>query len=60
MSTRDLVDALVSGDSIAIETAFNNVMSDKVSSALDDYRVQVAQNMFMTPQEVEEVNSEEE
>lgn len=58
MSTRDLVDALVSGDSIAIETAFNDVMSDKVSSALDDYRIQVAQNMFTTPQEVEDNNEE--
>ena len=46
MPTRDLVDALISGDSIAIENTFNAVMSNKVSAALDGYRVQVAQSMF--------------
>ena len=56
MPTRDLVDALISGDSIAIENTFNSVMSDKVSAALDSYRVQVAQNMF-TAQEEQEVNA---
>ena len=51
MPTRDLVDALISGDSIAIENTFNSVMSDKVSAALDSYRVQVAQNMFAAQEE---------
>ena len=51
MSTRELVDALISGDSIAIENTFNTVMSDKVSNALDSYRVQVAQNMFGAQEE---------
>ena len=46
MSTRDLIDALIAGDSIAIENTFNSAMSDKVSAALDDYRIQVAQRMF--------------
>jgi len=44
--TRELVDALVAGDSIAIEDTFNAAMSQKVSAALDDYRVKVAQSMF--------------
>lgn len=59
MSTRDLIDALVSGDSIAIENNFSAVMTNKVSDALDDYRVQIAQNMFTTPVEVEEPTTEE-
>lgn len=46
MSTRELVDALIAGDSIAIEDTFGAAMSQKVSMALDDYRVQVAQRMF--------------
>lgn len=50
MSTRELVDALVAGDSIAIEDNFGAAMSQKISKALDDYRVQVAQKMF-TPKE---------
>ena len=48
--TRELVDALIAGDSIAIEDNFNTAMSQKISKALDDYRVQVAQKMF-TPKE---------
>lgn len=59
MSTRDLIDALVSGDSIAIENNFNTVMSDKVSDSLDDYRIQVAHNMFATPEESTDKNTEE-
>jgi hypothetical protein len=50
MNTRELVDALIAGDSIAIENTFNSAMSQKVSSALDDYRVEVAQNMFNEPE----------
>jgi hypothetical protein len=46
MNTRELVDALTSGDSIDIDNSFNSVMSQKISSALDNYRVQVAQNLF--------------
>ena len=53
MSTRDLVDALISGDSIAIENTFNATMSDKVSAALDSFRVQVAQSMFAQQAEEE-------
>lgn len=50
-TTRELIDALVSGDSVAIENTFNAVMSDKVSTALDTYRVDVAQKMFVAPQD---------
>lgn len=50
MTTRELVDALISGDSVAIDTTFDTVMTQKVSSALDDLRVSVATNMF-NPQE---------
>ena len=46
MSTRDLVDALISGDSIEIEHAFDATMAEKLLSSLDTYRVQVAQSMF--------------
>lgn len=53
MSTRDLVDALIAGDSLAIETTFHDVMTDKVTSALDNYRIQVAKNMF-NPQDEDE------
>lgn len=56
MSTRDLVDALVAGDSIAIENTFNTAMSEKISAALDDYRVKIAQNMFAVQDEDQSVD----
>jgi hypothetical protein len=46
MTTRDLIDALVSGDSIDIEDTFNNAMAERLSSALDTYKSEVAQRMF--------------
>jgi hypothetical protein len=61
--TRELVDALVAGDSIAIEDSFNTAMSQKISKALDDYRTQVAQQMFVKQEEQpnaeEDVNTEQ-
>jgi len=45
-NTRELVDALIAGDSVAIENTFSAAMSDKVSQALDSYRIQLAQSMF--------------
>lgn len=56
--TRELVDALISGDSIAIEDTFAAVMSQKVSKALDDYKVQVATTMFNPEEKVEDDNTE--
>lgn len=58
-NTRDLVDALISGDSLAIENSFNSVMSDKVSTALDSYRVGVAQNMFNQTEDSEVISDDE-
>ena len=60
MSTRELVDALLSGDSLAIESEFNNVMTAKVSSALDDYRVEVAKGLFNPAVEVEQDDNQPE
>ena len=53
MSTRDLVDALIAGDTLAIEDTFNAAVSEKMSGVLDGYRVHVAQTMFNAPQEAE-------
>lgn len=46
MSTRDLVDALISGDSIEIENAFDATMAERMSTALDTYKIEIAQSMF--------------
>lgn len=55
---RDLIDAIASGDSVAIEQAFNMEMAERISDRLDDMRVDVAQNMFK--EQVEEVELTEE
>ena len=47
-TTHDLVDAIISGDSIAIEDAFNATMADKISTRLESMRQDVAQSMFQT------------
>ena len=63
MSTRDLIDAIESGDAVGIETTFNNVMVDKVAEKLDAMRTDMSQNMFRTPEvdseEDEEITTEE-
>lgn len=46
MSTKDLINAIAAQDSVAIETAFNATMAEKISAKLDDMRVSVAQGMF--------------
>lgn len=57
MSTSELVDALIAGDSIAIETTFNDVMSQKVTASLDAKRVEVAQSMFKAPEPEENLDA---
>lgn len=42
----DLIQAIDSGDSVAIDAAFNAEMASRVSAKLDDLRVEVAENMF--------------
>ena len=59
MSTRDLIDAIETGDAVGIETAFNSVMVDKVAEKLDTMRTDMSQNMFRTPEQTTEVESEE-
>ena len=55
MSTKDLVNAIIVGDAVEIENAFQATMAEKISSRLDDYRQEVAQNMFKTEEaELEE------
>jgi len=60
----DLIQAIASGDSLAIDAAFNSEMASRISERLDDMRIDVAQNMFRTESvggddEVAEDESEE-
>ena len=53
---QNLINAIAEGDSIAIESAFNQEMATRISDRLDDMRIEVAQSMFAT----EEVDLDEE
>lgn len=55
MTTRELIDAIASGESVKIEDSFNNIMVDKVSERLDVMRNDLSQNMFRSAEEVAEV-----
>ena len=48
MTTKDLIDAISTGDAMGIESAFNASMAEKISVKLDTMRQDVAQNMFKT------------
>ena len=54
MSTRDLIDAIASGDSVAIEQAFEGAMASRIADRLDTMRQDVAKNMFN--EDVEELD----
>jgi hypothetical protein len=58
MSTRELVDAMVSGKTVDMEQAFNSCVAERVAAGLDQMRANVAQNMFKS--EESEEHSEEE
>lgn len=60
MSTKDLINAIESGNALEIENAFNSAMAEKISVRLDDIRGQIAQNLFNAPQSSEEQSTSEE
>jgi hypothetical protein len=49
-ATKNLVDALATGDADGIEVAFNSAMAEKISARLDDMRIDMAKSMFKTPE----------
>jgi len=59
---RSLIDAIASGNSIAIENNFNDIMSEKIASRMDDMRVSVAGSMFGSSvnEESESIDEEKE
>ena len=53
-TTLELINAIASGDAVAIENGFNAAMAEKISGKLDDMRINVAKTMFSQPQAAEE------
>jgi len=59
-TTRNLVDALISGDSLSIETTFDAAMSERISGGLDAMKMSIANSMFNpAPEAVEAIAPEE-
>jgi hypothetical protein len=60
-SVQHLVDAIKTGDAIATENAFAIAMAEKLASKIDDFRVNIAQNMFnqAEPQVQEDLSESE-
>lgn len=56
-TTRDLIDAISTGDAVGIESSFNTAMAEKISVQLDVMRQNVTQNMFSAATET--VDTEE-
>jgi HAMP domain-containing protein len=58
---KDLINAIAEGDASSIDAAFNAEMATRISSRLEDLRVQVAQGMFQNPvaEEVAEETAED-
>jgi len=46
MSVHNLIDAIAAGDSVAIETSFQQEMAARIADRMDTMRAEVAKNMF--------------
>lgn len=59
MSTRDLIDAIASGDSVATQQVFENEITSRIAVRMDAMRQDVAKNMFKVQESVVAEQSEE-
>jgi len=50
--TKDLINAIDSGNAMETESSFNAAIAEKIAARLDDMRTNIAQNMFKTPEAV--------
>jgi len=46
MTVRDIIDAIESGDSVAVQQSFESEISSRIADRLDVMKTGVAQNMF--------------
>lgn len=59
-SIRNLIDAIAADKPVDARDVFDTIMSQRVSERIDDYRQEVAKNMFASPEEVQEEEPTEE
>lgn len=60
METKDLINALQGGDNVEASNVFSSLMADKINSAMDDRKVQIAQGMMGGEEEQTEMDFESE
>lgn len=51
MQTKDLIEAIISGDAVSIQNSFDSVISAKISDKLSEMKKCVAKNMFKSVDE---------
>lgn len=60
MSTRELIDAIESGDAASIQASFEREMAGRIAERLDVMRQEVAKNMFNEAAKMKEQDDEDE
>lgn len=59
MTTRNFIDQLAAGESSAARDTLENVLSARAFETLDDYKKQIAANIFGGEESKEEAQTEE-
>ena len=58
-TTEELIDTLSKGDMVQASNAFTDLMQSRVQNALDDRKVEIGQQMHLSPEEIEQIHAEE-
>ena len=59
-TTEELIDNLSQGDMVKAGQAFTDLMNVKVQDSLNDRKVELGQQMHLSPEEIEAMNAEAE
>ena len=59
-TTEELIDTLSKGDMVQAGQAFTHLMNAKVQDSLNDRKVELGQQMHLSPEEIEAMNAEAE
>lgn len=59
-TTEELIDTLSNGNMVQAGQAFTDLMNAKVQDSLNDRKVELGQQMHLSPEEIEAMNAEAE
>lgn len=57
-TTEELIDTLGKGDMVQAGQAFTDLMNAKVQDSLNDRKIELGQQMHLSPEEIEAMNAE--